>query len=339
MSAAGEAASATTLAGFLDWHDAARQKLQAAVDASRLPHALLVHGPVGVGKERLAGAVAAALLCGARGARLEACGHCPDCALNRAGSHPDLHWLRPEEDKRTISVDQVRDATEQLGMTSMRRVYRVAIVSPANSMTRNAQNALLKTLEEPAQRTLLLLVTARPSELLPTLRSRCQRIEVRRPDEKSALEWLAREHPGAAQPELLRLAGGAPLRALELAPHFDELQTQMTGLLEDFLSGRAEVTATAAEMLGEGLPVRLDWLEHWVGQIIRQRTMDATELTIHGGPALQRAGATVNISAAFRWVDGIREARRLLEGPAAPQLLVEALLVEAGRCFGRRGVN
>ena len=85
--------------------------------------------------------------------------------------------------------------------------------------------------------------------------------------------------------------------------------------------------------------MRLDWLEHWVGQIIRKRTMDATELTIHGGPALQRAGATVNISAAFRWVDGIREARRLLEGPAAPQLLVEALLVEAGRCFGRRGVN
>lgn len=339
MSAVSQAAPAVTVGGFLDWHDAARQKLQAAVDASRLPHALLVHGPVGVGKQRLAGAVAAALLCGGRGDRLEACGDCPDCALNRAGSHPDLHWIRPEEDRRTISVDQVRDATEQLGMTSMRRGYRVAIVSPADSMTRNAQNALLKTLEEPAARTLLVLVTARPSELLPTLRSRCQRIEVSRPDEKSALDWLARELPGGVQPELLQLAGGAPLRALELAPHFAELQAQMTGLLEDFLSGRAEVTATAGEMLGEGLPVRLDWLEHWAGQIIRLRTVDATELTLPGGPALQRAGATVNISAAFRWVDRIREARRLLGGSAAPQLLVEALLVEAGRCFGRKGVN
>lgn len=182
MSAVSQAAPEVTVGGFLDWHDAARQKLQAAVDASRLPHALLVHGPVGVGKQRLAGAVAAALLCGGRGDRLEACGDCPDCALNRAGSHPDLHWIRPEEDRRTISVDQVRDATEQLGMTSMRRGYRIAIVSPADSMTRNAQNALLKTLEEPAARTLLVLVTARPCELLPTLRSRCQRIEVRRPD-------------------------------------------------------------------------------------------------------------------------------------------------------------
>ena len=339
MSATADVPSAKAVAGFLDWHDAARRKLQAAADASRLPHALLVHGPVGVGKEHFAGAVAAALLCSGRGDRLEACGNCPDCALSRAGSHPDLHWIRPEEDRRTISVDQVRDVTEQLAMTSMRRGYRVAILSPANSMTRNAQNALLKTLEEPAARTLLVLVTARPSGLLPTLRSRCQRIEVSRPDETSALEWLARELPGGVQPELLRLAGGAPLRALELAPHFQELQTQMTGLLEDFLSGRAEVTATAAEMLGEGLPVRLDWLEHWAGQIIRRRTLDATELTLPRGPALQRAGATVNISAAFRWVDTIREARRLLEGSAAPQLLVEALLVEAGRCFGRKGVN
>ena len=339
MSATAADAPATAVTAFLDWHDAARQKLQAAVEASRLPHALLVHGPVGVGKEHLAGAVAAALLCSGRGARLEACGNCPDCALIRAGSHPDLHWIRPEEDRRTISVDQVRDATEQLAMTSMRRGYRVAILSPANAMTRSAQNALLKTLEEPSARTLLVLVSARPSVLLPTLRSRCQRIEVSRPDEESALAWLSRELPAGVHPGLLRLAGGAPLRALELAPHFEELQAQMTGLLEDFLSGRAEVTATAAEMLGEGLPVRLDWLEHWAGEVIRRRTVDATELTLPGGPALQRAGTTVNISAAFRWVDQIREARRLLEGSAAPQLLVEALLVEAGHCFGRKGVN
>ena len=68
----------------------------------------------------------------------------------RAGTHPDLHWLRRAEDRKTISVDQVRDMTERLAMTSMRRGRRIAIVTPAQAMTANAQNALLKTLEEPA---------------------------------------------------------------------------------------------------------------------------------------------------------------------------------------------
>ena len=114
--------------------------------AARAPAA----GPAGVGKERFAAALAAALLCTGRGARLEACHVCAECALTGAGSHPDLHWLRRPEDRKTISVDQVRELAERLSMTSMRRGRRLAIVSPAHAMTINAQNALLKTLEEPA---------------------------------------------------------------------------------------------------------------------------------------------------------------------------------------------
>src|SRR5687768_18500114 len=86
--------------------------------------------------------------------------------------------------RSTISVDQVRELAERLAMTSMRRGARVAIVTPAHSMTINAQNALLKTLEEPASGTLLVLVTSRPSAILPTLRSRCQRIELARRSEE-----------------------------------------------------------------------------------------------------------------------------------------------------------
>ena len=163
---------------MLPWHSAARERLETAVEGGRLPHALLLQGPAGVGKERFAAALAAALLCTGRGARLEACHVCAECALTGAGSHPDLHWLRRPEDRKTISVDQVRELAERLSMTSMRRGRRLAIVSPAHAMTINAQNALLKTLEEPASGTLLLLVSSRPSAILPTLRSRCQRVEL-----------------------------------------------------------------------------------------------------------------------------------------------------------------
>jgi hypothetical protein len=93
-------------------------------------------------------------------------------------------------------------------------------------------------------------------------------------------------------------------------------------------------------MMGDGLPVRLDWLEAWMGRAIRQRTLPiGTHLTVPGGGELQRAATEVNISTAFRLVDRIREVRRLLEGSAAPQLLVEALLVELADSFGRRGVT
>ena len=325
---------------MLPWHESARARLEAAVESNRLPHAVLLHGPAGVGKERFATALAAALFCTSRGPALLPCGECADCGLSLAGSHPDLHWLRRLEDKKSISVDQVRAVCDQLGMTSMRRGHRIAIVTPAQAMTVNAQNALLKTLEEPAARTLLVLVTARPSRLLATLRSRCQRIEIARPPPAAAREWLSRELGSPAVEGLLDISDGAPLRALALAPYFEALQAQMTDLLAALVAGRTEATGAAANMMGDGLPVRLDWLEAWMGRAIRHRTLpNGSHLTFPGGGELQRAAAEVNISAVFRLVDRVREVRRLLEGSAAPQLLVEALLVELADSFGRRGVT
>jgi DNA polymerase-3 subunit delta' len=323
---------------MLPWHMAARARLEAAVAGGRLPHAVLLHGPAGVGKERFAAALSAALFCKGRGATLEACGRCAECALSLAGSHPDLHWLRRLEDKKSISVDQVRETCEQLGMTSMRGGLRVAVVVPAQAMTTSAQNALLKTLEEPAPRTLLMLVTPRPSGLLATLRSRCQRVEIARPGTAEALAWLTHELGSAADPALLDAAGGAPLKALALAPHHPALESQMTGLVAAVAGGRAEPTGVAAEMMGEGLPARLDWLEGWLGQAIRARTLpSAMQVTVRGGGELQRTAAEVNISAAFRMVDRVREVRRLLDGSSAPQLLVEALLVDLATAVGPGG--
>jgi DNA polymerase III subunit delta' len=325
---------------MLPWHSAARERLETAIEGGRLPHALLLQGPAGVGKERFAAALAAALLCTGRGARLEACHVCAECALTGAGSHPDLHWLRRPEDRKTISVDQVRELAERLSMTSMRRGRRLAIVSPAHAMTINAQNALLKTLEEPASGTLLVLVSSRPSAILPTLRSRCQRVELARPGEDLARDWLTGELGSEPPARLLELAHGAPLRALELAPHAAALDAQMSDLVESYLSGRRDVTATAEDMLGDGLPARLDWLESWLADLARRRLVaDAKPITLPARAVLQRVGGEVNITALFGLVDRLREAKRLLDGPVAGQLLVESWLVDLAGSLRSKGVD
>ena len=315
---------------LLPWHAAACDRLSAAVASRRLPHGLLLQGPAGVGKERFASALAAALFCTGRGDRLEACGECAECRLSRAGTHPDVHWVRPLEEKKTIGVDQVREMCEQLAMTSMRRGYRVAIIAPADRLTPQAQNALLKTLEEPAPRTVLVLVTARPSALLPTLRSRCQRVEVARPDREVAMRWLEQALGRPPPPRLLSVAGGAPLKAVVLAPHFDDLERQMSALLEAFLGDRIDVTRASADMQGEGLPARLDWVEAWLGSALQRAAgvTDETALTFRPGSPLQRATTQLNITAAFQVLDRLREARRLLEGSASAPLVVETVLLE-----------
>jgi DNA polymerase-3 subunit delta' len=326
---------------FLSWQGPVRARIENALSAQRLAHALLLQGPQGVGKAHFAAAMAAALLCTERGVHLQACGECADCQLTRAGSHPDLYWLQRPEERKSISVDQVRDLGASLAMTSMRTGYRVAIISPAEIMTVSAQNALLKTLEEPQPRTMLLLVSARPSRLLATLRSRCQRAEMPCPPNAPALEWLQSESSAdIAAPlgrRLLAFTGGSPFRALALSPHFESLDRQMSGLLEALVSGSAEVTRAAEDMMGEGLPARLEWLEKWLESAVRMRTVGEVEtgLTIPGGPSLQRRAAEVNISGAFRLMDRIRETRRLLDGSAAPQLLVEVLLLDFGVEFAR----
>lgn len=340
MTAADDAVASVVLPlQYLPWQEAARARLSGALVGGRMPHALLLHGAEGLGKERFAATLAAALLCGRPRPDLTPCGECADCQLSRAASHPDLHWLRRPEDRKSIGVDAVRDACEQLGMTSMRGGHRVAIVVPAELMTTSAQNAFLKTLEEPAPRTLLVLVTARPSRLAATLRSRCQRIEVPRPEEADGLAWLRGELGEEPPRDLLALAGGAPLRAVELAPHFAALEEQMSGLLDDLVCGRAEVTRAAAGMLGDGLGARLDWIEWRLSALLRGRLLqDATRVWIPGGAQLQRAAAEVNMEAVFRCVSRLREIRRLLESPAATQLLVEALLIEIAAAFRRQGV-
>ena len=207
--------AAETFSGAqLPWLASSRARLQTAWQQQRFPHGLLIHGPVGVGKQALALWIAKAVLCDASAAgELIVCGTCKSCSLLAANTHPDFTSVSPEEDKKQISVDQVRALCTSLSMTSFRQGgYKVAIIQPAQQLTMAAANSLLKTLEEPGQRTLLILVTTRSAGLLATLRSRCQHLGIRAPAPEAALAWLSKASSKSISPQTLALARGAPLR-------------------------------------------------------------------------------------------------------------------------------
>lgn len=197
------------------WHRDEMQRLLEQYAAGRFPHALLLAGAAGIGKYRLAQALAQALLCERPTGGL-ACGECDGCHLSVAGTHPDFQTLVPEPGSNVIKIDQVRRLLEFAGRTAQYSGARVALIAPAEGLNRSAQNALLKTLEEPGAGLILVLVSDQPSLLLPTVRSRCQRRQLPLPDAGVALQWLTPQVGEREATALLAAAQGAPLRALSL---------------------------------------------------------------------------------------------------------------------------
>lgn len=317
---------------LLPWQAGAAAQLRQAWVAKRLSHALLLQGAEGLGKRAFAAWLACAVLCErSTETTLDCCGQCASCLLVKAGSHPDLLWVAPEEDKQQISIDQVRAATERLTKTSYRQGYKVALIEPAHQMTPNAANSVLKTLEEPSARSLLVLITSRPSSLLPTVRSRCQKITIARPSRAEAIEWLRVQSGTAIEPALLEFAGGAPLRALDYADgRFGALNEHMQKSLGDLLAGRADVTQVAAEWEKDALVDRLTWLDLWLSSAARGAVAGTAELiTFPGGSAhLPSLPRTLNISGVYSMVDRARALKAQLARTALQrELAVESWLI------------
>jgi DNA polymerase-3 subunit delta' len=317
---------------LLPWHASAIAQLRQAWSANRLPHAILVQGADGLGTESFAAWLSAAVLCdkSVDGA-LEVCGSCASCALIKAGTHPDQYWVAPEEDKTQLSVDQVRAACEKLSKTSFRQGYKVAIIEPAHQMTPGAANSVLKTLEEPSKGSLLMLLTSRPSGLLPTVRSRCQKLTITRPSTAEAMAWLQNEAGKAVSPALLEFSGGAPLKALAYADGaFDSLNQHMQKSLRDLLAGDADVTQVAAEWEKDALIDRLVWLDLWLSALARTAIAGTDDrVTFPGGPAhLPSPSRPLNISALYSMVDRTRALKAQLARTALQrELAVESWLI------------
>ncbi len=318
----------------------------------KLPHALLVYGRSGTGKVEFARALAQSLLCEAPDHGL-ACGACPACGWFAAGNHPDFRALLPEsmiEDAATddapteadekdkkksneIKIDQVRGIADFMALSTHRGGYRVLLIHPAEAMNAAAANALLKTLEEPASRTVILLVSERIGRLLATIRSRCQRVLVRLPAREVALAWLRAQ--GVAQPEdALATASGAPLDAIAYCePDYQHARQAFVNALAE---PNFDYALAAQQFEKSDLPSLLGWLQTWTNDLIVQRMAGRVAHHPSHATTLERIAKTIQLPRVFRFESELRQTRRLINHPLNARLLLEQLFIAYKQAISSR---
>ena len=302
------------------WLDPLREEFRKRLSGDRLAHAFLLSGQTGTGKQGLAMEMAAAILCPE--SSFPACGSCRSCNLLASGAHPDFRILSFELNKsgklRTeIVIDQVRDLISFLQLTTTISEKKAALIHPAEGMNSHAANALLKTLEEPPGDAVIILVSHDPSRLAVTIRSRCQKLQVRFPVTESALAWLLETgaYGEAEARSALKAAAGSPLRALDMlsegGPDHYQLVSDTLGAV---LEGRC-APAGAMSALGDVEPDRLwTWLSLCASDRFRQNT-DNHPVTI--SLSLLQSIADKN--------------RALLSSPVRKDLLLQDWLIQWSR--------
>jgi DNA polymerase III delta' subunit len=227
----------------------------AALVGGAAPHAVLIVGPAGVGKMTLADDLAAGLLCLAPDPSERPCRQCRGCRLVAGGNHPDLHRLGPEGPGGQVLIGDsgrpagrgVRNLVAELAYLPVEGGHRVAVVEHAERMNEDAQNALLKTLEEPPPRTTIILCADEEDRLVPTVRSRCVRLRLAplgvRGIEDLLVERGVADAPTAAR--LARIAGGRPGLAIAYAR------------LPEAMTIHDEIARTLLDLVGASTSARL----------------------------------------------------------------------------------
>ncbi|SDN23068.1 DNA polymerase III subunit delta' [Vreelandella arcis] len=318
------------LSGVLPWHQSKWQQLCRLAETGRMPHALLFSGAHGVGKQSLAEALIARTLCTA--STEQACGQCRSCQLLASGYHPDLQRISPEEGKRQIRIDTIREVNRFVSQTAQQGGHRVIVISPAEAMNVAASNALLKSLEEPGDKTLFILLADVPSRVLPTIRSRCQQWPLPSVALEDCLDWLTEQLASADEARFWwQVSGGRPLMAVELAaPEARALRHQLHDCFEQLVRG-SEPVAEAARLDRQAIDAILWYGITWLEDLIKLG-LSGTSTSLRNPdllPLYRQAVKNARVRDWFKLLDYAREQRRLLAvgSNPNPQLVLEAWLV------------
>jgi len=319
------------------WFSPLWQRLSAQPE--RLPHALLLEGPRGIGKRDFALEFAHALLCETPTQDGHACGQCVACHWLTQDSHPDFRLLEPltgdeegiaEEGpptrkRREINIAQVRALADFVNLSSHRAGGRVVVIHPAEALNPAASNALLKTLEEPSPNTHFLLVSHQPHFLLPTIKSRSFSLSMPQPSHAQAAAWL--KELGVHEAELcLALAGGAPLLARDFADA-DYLKERRIFLSALQAPTQLNWLALAEQGARADLAARFDWLQKWLYDLVSSRLASHVRYNLDFASGLQDLATRVNLSRVQQFARELAQIKRRLQHPLNPQLLLESVLL------------
>lgn len=294
------------------WQQFWRQK-----NLGRLPHALLLTGIAGTGKSEFAIEMAHALLCEQVSPEGMACRKCHACRLIQGDVHPNVLRLTPEKEGQAIKVDQVRAASEFVFQTSMRGRMRVVIIHPADNLNLSAANALLKTLEEPAPDSLIILVSDHSGQLPATVLSRCQQLLFPRPPAALAMPWLIHEiNDSAADPVLLlRLTGGAPLAASRLLK--DNKLAFRQSFYQSLIAlseGKADLIQCASQCQDEDSLKLVDLFSSWMVDLLKLHLNGAPDQVTNTdyAPALSALSNKIARTRVSRLTEFLTDTRRQL---------------------------
>ena len=317
-----------------EWLATQGATLDALIATQKFPHALLIHGPEGTGRRLLALWLVGRLL-GLPEVDLRPAMFTADSIeAENLPQHPDFQLVQPEADKRSISIERIRNLIAFLNLTSHQSGAKVALLTPAHAMTGPAANSLLKTLEEPPGSSAIILVAAALSRLPLTIVSRCRRVRVPGPAIAAANAWLKSQVPDLDWAPILELTGGAPLSALRLqqsdfSGHAAGLQDDIAALLERKLTP----ASVARRWAGIDPDLCLQWLYRRISQEIRVASgippEDLQQVAAFG--YLQNLSESLNIETSFADLREISELRRL-QGAGLNQDLQLANIL--GRWYG-----
>ena len=248
-----------------NWNQLCNYRIQ-----GRIPQALLITGKKGLGKQHLANQFAISLLCAKPQTNGLGCGYCHSCLLLNAETHPDFIQLKPDEPGKDITIGQVRRLITQLTLKPQFETYRVVIINPADLMNNAAVNGFLKCLEEPAELTVMLLITDKPTHLPATIVSRCQKLVLAMPNKEIVYSWLKQQAAGDDSELLFNLAQGAPLLALEYANNgWLELRNSCFETWMDIAKQRLHPVTIAEDWYKLPGSVLMFWITSWVIDTIK----------------------------------------------------------------------
>lgn len=313
---------------LLPWLEPYLAKLNRYIESGRLPNALLILSD-SVSGLHLINHFANKLYC-SQSLQGQACGECGPCKMFNAGSYPDFFILQPEQDTKTIKIDAIRKMSQSLALASQFNAPRIVIISPAQVMTLQAANALLKTLEEPADNTTLILLADKPSSVPATIRSRCQQISIDKVNFSIAKQWLSDQGCEEAD-TYMALANNEPLLAKQMWQ--EEALVVRNEFFEHFsklFSGKISPVDFAAKCMQQKTQPLVTWLLSWltdtikVSQKVDKKHLSNTDLYPH----LQDLAGQLNLVKLYGLLDQLNTQLQLQSGQVNQQLLFESFAVD-----------
>jgi len=322
------------------WLESSISQLSRYINQKRVPQALLITGKKGMGKRALATFFSQSLLCANPLPEKTFCGNCQSCILFKAETHPDYFLIEPEEVGKEIGISVIRQLVSKLALKPQLEQYRVVVINLADNLNRNSSNAFLKYLEEPTERTSLILLSEKPAKLLATIRSRCQKVALITPDKQVATQWCKQQGIVENNELLLSLAQDAPLQVKQFA------ESDLLKLRKESFSQWLKMTQSHSNFVSqaeqwskldkESIDLLLFWMISWVSDMVK--LVYCEQASIYNpdiAKDLQEIAVKLDLKDLYKYYDFLLLSRQRLDTQLNKQLLIEETLMQWLKLNGR----